>query len=89
MTDNVCRECRYFNGFDGIGELWTLCSNGDFKGTRTHCEYFEKKITKADLLRQVNELEKEIEQLKKQLKKQILRIHCQDKEIQRLLEELE
>ena len=89
MTDNVCRECRYFNGFDGVGELWTLCSNGDFKGTKTNCESFEKKITKADLLKQISELEKEIEQLKKQVKKQILRIHCQDKEIQRLLEELE
>ena len=67
MTDNVCRECRYFNGFDGVGELWTLCSNGDFKGTRTHCEYFEKKVTKADLLRKVNKLEKELEELQKEL----------------------
>ena len=67
MTDNVCRDCRFFNGFDGIGELWTLCSNGDFKGTRTHCEYFEKKVTKADLLRRVNKLEKELEELQKEL----------------------
>lgn len=67
MTDNVCRDCRFFNGFDGIGELWTLCSNGDFKGTRTHCEYFEKKVTKADLLRKVNKLEKELEELQKEL----------------------
>ena len=67
MADNVCRECRYFNGFDGVGELWTLCSNGDFKGTRTHCEYFEKKVTKADLLRKVNKLEKELEELQKEL----------------------
>ena len=89
MTGNVCRECRYFNGFDGVGELWITCSiHGDFKVQKTNCEYFEKKITKADLLRKIRELEREIEQLKKQVKKQILRIHCQDKEIQRLLEEL-
>ena len=88
MTENVCRECRYFYGFDGVGELWTGCHFGDFKGTKTNCENFEKNITKADLLKQISELEREIEQLKKQVKKQILRIHCQDKEIQRLLEEL-
>ena len=62
---SVCRKCKYFNGFDGVGELWTGCHFGDFKGIKTSCNNFEKKITKADLLRRVSELEKENEQLRK------------------------
>lgn len=68
MSENNCRNCRYFNGFDGVGELWTLCSNGDFQGTRNHCEYYEKKVTRVDLLKKLNELQEELELLKEQLK---------------------
>lgn len=63
---SVCRKCKYFNGFDGVGELWTGCHFGDFKGIKTSCNNFEKKITKADLLRRVSELEKENEFLRKE-----------------------
>ena len=61
-----CSKCRYFYGYDGVGELWTGCSiHGDFKGKKTHCNHFEKKVTKSDLLNKIQSLEKENEQLKK------------------------
>ena len=68
---SVCRKCKYFNGFDGVGELWTGCHFGDFKGIKTSCNNFEKKITKADLLRRVSELEKENEFLRKEGQRRI------------------
>lgn len=67
MSENNCRNCKYFDGFDGVGELWTDCSLlGGFKDSRTNCEHFEKKVTRYDLLNRINELEKENEQLRKQ-----------------------
>ena len=66
MSENVCVDCKYFMGFDGVGELWTSCSiHGDFKVKTTSCKYFEKKVTKSDLLNKIQSLEKENEQLKK------------------------
>lgn len=68
MSENNCRNCKYFDGFDGVGELWTDCSLlGGFKDSRTNCEHFEKKVTRYDLLNRINELEKENEQLRKEL----------------------
>lgn len=64
MSENNCRNCKYFDGFDGVGELWTDCSLlGGFKDSRTNCEHFEKKVTRYDLLNRINELEKENEHL--------------------------
>ena len=61
-----CSKCRYFYGYDGVGELWTGCSiHGDFKGQKRYCNHFEKKVTKSDLLNKIQSLEKENEQLKK------------------------
>lgn len=57
-----CSKCRYFYGYDGVGELWTGCSiHGDFKGKKTHCNHFEKKVTKSDLLNKIQSLENEHE----------------------------
>ena len=68
MSENVCVDCKYFMGFDGVGELWTSCSiHGDFKVKTTSCKYFEKKVTKSDLLNKIQSLEKENEQLRKEL----------------------
>ena len=68
MSGNVCRDCRYFNGFDGVGELWICCElHGDFRVRTTSCNNFEKRITTLDLLRRIRELEKELEQLQKEL----------------------
>lgn len=65
-----CSKCRYFYGYDGVGELWTGCSiHGDFKGKKTHCNHFEKKVTKSDLLNKIQSLEKENEQLKETIEK--------------------
>lgn len=68
MSKNVnCAECRHFIAFDGIGELWTSCSvHGDFKDRKTHCIHFEKKVTKADLLKKIYALEKENEKLRQE-----------------------
>ena len=69
---NCCSDCRYFYGYDGVGELWTGCSMyGDFKGTKTNCESFEKKVTKDDLLYKIQSLEKENRELRKEMER-----HC-------------
>ena len=60
-----CKDCRYFIGFDGVNELWTYCNLlGDFKGSKKDCQHFEKKVTRMDLLNEIQELKKENEQLK-------------------------
>lgn len=60
MSENVCVDCKYFMGFDGVGELWTSCSiHGDFKVKTTSCKYFEKKVTKSDLLNKIQSLRKQ------------------------------
>ena len=70
-----CSECRYFYGYDGVGELWTGCSiYGDFKGTKTNCESFEKKVTNLDLLKKICSLKKENEQLQQEKEKLIAKI---------------
>lgn len=38
-----CAKCRYFMGYDGVGELWTSCSiHGDFKVQKTSCKHFKR-----------------------------------------------
>lgn len=64
-----CSKCRYFYGYDGVGELWTGCSiHGDFKGQKTHCNHFEKKVTKSDLLIKIQSLENEITRQRNEIK---------------------
>ena len=78
-----CSKCRYFYGYDGVGELWTGCSiHGDFKGKKTHCNHFEKKVTKSDLLNKIQSLENEHERQNNEIK--LLR-----KKIMELREDLE
>ena len=65
---SVCVDCKYFYGYDGVGELWVGCAlHGDFKVKAVNCKDFEKKVTKADLLKKIRKLEEENEQLKKRL----------------------
>ena len=41
---NICSNCRFFNGFDGINEVWTDCDiKGFFPGSRNDCKDFQKK----------------------------------------------
>ena len=62
---SVCVDCKYFYGYDGVGELWVGCAlHGDFKVKAVNCKDFEKKVTKADLLKKIRKLEEENEQLK-------------------------
>ena len=65
---SVCVDCKYFYGYDGVGELWVGCAlHGDFKVKAVNCKSFEKKVTEADLLKKIRELEQENEQLRIQL----------------------
>ena len=85
MTTKRCQKCKHFNGYDGVGDLWTLCSLGDFIGTKTDCQCFEKKVTKADLLKKIRELERENEKLKEEEKlyaQEILRLNTLLKQYQ-------
>lgn len=71
MGENVCVDCKYFMGFDGVGELWTSCSiHGDFKVKTTSCKYFEKKVTKSDLLNKIHSLENSILSLENEVTRQ-------------------
>ena len=63
-----CVDCRYFHGYDGVGELWTGCSFGDFKGIRTHCSNFRRVVSKSDLLRKIHSLENEVERQRNEIK---------------------
>lgn len=59
MKTDICSDCKYFCGYDGINEIWTSCDKiGDFKGVKKFCHDFEKYVT-------YEELEKEVERLKK------------------------
>ena len=70
MSKTDCVNCKYFHGFDGVGELWVGCSlHGDFKVSTLKCNSFEKKVTKADLLKKIRELEEENEKLRQQNRK--------------------
>lgn len=76
----LCRDCKYFHGFDGVGELWTGCSLlGDFKGIKTSCTSFEKRVTKADLLKKIRELEQENEKLTEQKQRLIYHLNQEPK----------
>ena len=63
MTTKRCQKCKHFNGFDGVGELWTLCSLGDFMGTKIDCSSFERKVSKVDLLKKIREQQATIKKL--------------------------
>lgn len=70
MSKAVCNDCRYqMTGWDGgfFGEPMTCeCKIYGVTEGRKSCSKFKKKVTKADLLRRVNELEKENEFLRKE-----------------------
>ena len=65
---NLCTTCTHFQGYDGIGELWTGCSYGDFQGTRINCSKYKKKTTKADLHKKIKELEEDNARLKQRIR---------------------
>lgn len=69
MGKTDCVNCKYFYGFDGVGELWVGCSlHGDCKVSTLKCNSFEKKVSKADLLKKIHSLENEIERQRNEIK---------------------
>ena len=85
-----CSNCRYFIAFDGITELWTDCNlHGNFEGSKDNCEDWKPRVTMDGLKRKVRRQEVVIDKQRKVIKEQLVRIVCQDKEIQRLLQQLE
>ena len=79
MSEKQCINCKHFNGFDGVGELWTLCSFGDFQGSKTDCSSFEKKVTKADLLKKIHSLENENAKLREERQRLIYHLNKEPK----------
>lgn len=71
MGKNICNDCKHFTGYDGVNELWTGCTYGDFRGSKKVCENYNKKTTKTDLQNRIKELEKENERLKELIKKYV------------------
>ena len=85
-----CSYCRYFIAYDGVGELWTDCNlHGCFEGSKDNCEDWKPRVTMDGLRRKVRRQEVVIEKQRKVIKEQLVRIVCQDEEIQRLLQQLE
>ena len=77
-----CSKCRYFYGYDGVGELWTGCSiHGDFKGQKRYCNHFEKKVTKSDLLNKIQSLENTILSLENEVTRQNNQIKLLQKQL--------
>ncbi|MBP5424069.1 MAG: hypothetical protein J6Y78_16675 [Paludibacteraceae bacterium] len=65
MSKNQCIKCENFNGYDGVGELWTDCDiQGMFKGEKNDCESFKEKITYNDLLKQNRKLKEQLRNIK-------------------------
>ena len=62
MSENgLCNDCKHFTGYDGVNELWTGCTYGDFKGSKKVCKNYNKKTTKTDLQNRIKELEELLE----------------------------
>ena len=86
MSKTDCVNCKYFHGYDGVGELWVGCTFGDFKGIRTQCTNFEKKVTTGDLLKKIHSLENENAKFKEeneQLKSRIAIFEEQEDEFEK------
>ena len=65
MSKNQCIKCENFNGYDGVGELWTDCDiQGMFKGEKNDYESFKEKITYNDLLKQNRKLKEQLRNIK-------------------------
>lgn len=77
MSENICNDCKHFTGYDGVNELWTGCTYGDFKGSKNACENYDKKTTKTDLRNRIKELEEEKVELMEECA-------CQYRQIQKL-----
>lgn len=75
--ENLCNDCKHFTGYDGVNELWTGCTYGDFKGSKKVCKNYNKKTTKTDLQNRIKELEEEKVELMEDCA-------CQYREIQKL-----
>lgn len=72
MSENgLCNDCKHFTGYDGVNELWTGCTYGDFKGNKKVCKNYNKKTTKTDLQNRIKELEKEKDDLRTTITKQV------------------
>ena len=71
MSEKQCSNCQnQMSGFDGgfFGiPLTCECKIYGDTENRKNCKEYEKRLTKSDLLMRISELEKENEQLKKQL----------------------
>ena len=69
MSKTDCVNCKYFHGYDGVGELWVGCAlHGDFKVQAVNCKSFEKKVTKADMVNKIHSLEREVERQRNEIK---------------------
>lgn len=78
MSENgLCNDCKHFTGYDGVNELWTGCTYGDFKGSKKVCKNYNKKTTKTDLQNRIKELEEEKVELMEDCA-------CQYRQIQKL-----
>lgn len=81
MTKSLCSNCRnqmtgWDGGFFGLPFTCECRIYGETEG-RKSCSKFKKKVTKSDLLNKIQSLEKENEQLRKQVAEyeMILRQH--------------
>lgn len=86
MTKSLCSNCRnQMTGFDGgfFGLPFTCECRiyGETEG-RKNCSKFKKRITKSDLLNKIQSLEKENEQLQKEIK----RLKCMNNQLERRLD---
>ena len=82
MSEDICNDCKHFTGYDGVNELWTGCTYGDFEGSKKVCENYDKKTTKTDLRNRIKELEEEKIELMEECA-------CQYRQIQKLESENE
>ena len=71
MTKSLCSNCRnQMTGWDGgfFGLPFTCeCKIYGETEVRKNCSKFKKRVTKSDLLNKIQSLEKENEQLRKEL----------------------
>lgn len=64
MNEKRCTNCKYFNGFDGINEIWTDCNKyGFFQGSKKDCKDFQTKETITSLNSLIQKQKRTIEEL--------------------------
>ena len=64
MSQKQCTNCKHFNGFDGINELWTDCNKyGFFQGSKRDCKDFQTKETIQSLRSTIHKQKQTIKEL--------------------------